>query len=252
MMEFKLRTLGLKFSADVIKTRLDIYRHKLVVFFSRLNIHSALAVAGIIGPLFLTIGDLLAANADPNYSLVKNSISSLALTGIGWLQTIGFLALGLLVEIFTTGLMFNVKRLKWFHAGIGILVFFGFAMLLIGAFRTDPVGAARTIEGRIHGFMATTAFTLFPLAVLCLMPSIKKDDNWKELYQYTKTTFILAVFFLVITRIVQETSGWFGLGERLLVANIVLWVEVIAVRLFILSLNRSGEKKARLSSNEDF
>jgi hypothetical membrane protein len=253
MMETKLKTLDFSTKFDEIKNRLVEYRQKLPFFLAKLNIHSALAVAGAVGPLLLTIGDLTAAMSNPNYSLVRNSISSLALTGIGWLQTIGFLALGLLVEIFVTGLMFNIKRQKWFHLGIAILVFFGFGMLLIGAFHTDPVGIAqRTTEGRIHGYIATTAFTLFPFAVLCLLPSIKRDNNWKEFYNYSKATFIAALFFLVITRIFQEKSGWFGLAERLLVANMILWVEVIAVRLFIISLKRGEGTKPKPETREDF
>lgn len=238
-MEIKLRTDIIKFRIEEYKDKIDEFRRNLPFFLKKLNVHSAVAAAGVIGPLVLTIGDLTAAFADPDYSLIKNSISSLALTEIGWLQTIGFLALGLLVEIFTTGLMFSVKRRKWFHLGIGLFVFFGFAMLLIGAFHTDPAGAERTLEGRIHGYMATAAFTLFPVALLCFLPSIKQDDNWKDLYRYTQVTFYVALGFLILTRIFQETSGWFGLAERLLVANIVIWVEVVAVRQFILSLKRS-------------
>jgi uncharacterized membrane protein len=184
------------------------------------------------------IGDLTAGFSTSDYSIIKNSISSLALTSIGWLQTIGFLALGLLVEIFAAGLLFNIKGKRWFHLGVGIFVVFGFAMLLIGAFHTDAVGAARTLNGRIHGLTATTAFTIFPLAVLCLMPSIQKDGNWGRLYRYSGVTFILAVILLVTTRILQEKSGWFGLVERLLVWNMILWVEVSAVNLFIISLKR--------------
>jgi len=243
-MDIKVKENFLKSWLDIIIVKLGEYKQQLPGFLSRLNFHSALAMAGVLGPLMLTVGDLTAAIANPDYSMVENSISSLALTGIGWLQTIGFLALGLLVEVFTTSLMFNIKRVKWFHVGIGLFVFFGFAMLLIGAFRTDPVGVERTIEGRIHGFMATTAFTLFPIAILCLMPSIKRDDNWKDLYVYTKVTFFLAVAFLILTRIFQESSGWFGLAERLLVANMILWVEITAVRLFMLSLKRGQRENA--------
>jgi len=220
---------------------------RIPAFVRLLNIHSALAVAGMIGPLMLTIGDLTASLSDPNYSL--------ALTRIGWLQTIGFLALGLLVEVFAAGLLFNIKRVRWFYEGIAIFVLFGFAMLLIGAFRTDAVGVARTLEGRIHGLTASTAFTLFPVALLCLMPSIKRDDDWKNLYRYTGITFILAVVFLIITKIFQEKSGWFGLAERLLVWNMILWVEVSAVNLFAISLKR-GQKSAladkSASISEDF
>ena len=65
-----------------------------------INIHSILALAGIAGPVVLIIGDMAAGLSSPGYNLIRDSISSLALTRIGWLQTIGFLALGLLVEIF--------------------------------------------------------------------------------------------------------------------------------------------------------
>ena len=233
------------------KTTADI-TVKTLAFSRRLNIHSALAIAGILGPLMWVISDLTAGLSTPNYSLIQNSISSLALTRIGWLQTIGFLVLGLLVEIFAAGLLFNVKRKRWFHLGVGIFVIWGFALLLIGAFHTDPVGVTRTLEGRIHGMTASTAFEIFPLALLSLMPSIKRDDNWKDLYRYTGIAFILAVLLLVTIKIVQEKSGWFGLAERLLVWNMILWVEVSAVNLFIISLKRGEEKKLNQEVGEDF
>jgi hypothetical protein len=214
-------------------------KSRLPYFLGRLNIHSALAIAGVLGPIMLTIGDLTASLSTPNYSLVRNSISSLALMPIGWLQTIGFLALGLLVEVFTAGLLFNIKGARWFHLGIVVLVFFGFGMLLIGAFHTDPVGAARTIEGRIHGFTATVSFSIFPIAVLSLIPSLKHDPGWRNLFRYSVVTCILAVLLAIILRIVQEKSGWFGLVERLLVANMIIWVEVAAINLLVLSLTHN-------------
>jgi len=215
-------------------------KKRIIPFTQRLNGHSALAVAGMLGPLILFIGDLTAGFSTHGYSMLRNSISSLALTSIGWLPTIGFLMLGLLIEIFAAGLLLNVKSARWFYVGIACFVIFGFAMLLIGAFRTDPVGAVRTVEGRIHGLTATTTFSLFPVALLCFIPSIKRDGNWKNLFRYTGITFILAVILLIIVRIFQEKSGWFGLAERLLVLNMIGWVEVAAIRLFFISLKRGA------------
>jgi hypothetical membrane protein len=246
-MEIKVKIPYFKRLLNDLKNKAVDTKKEALGFITKLNIHSLLAFAGIVGPLMLTVGDLVAALSAPQYSLVKNSISSLALTNIGWLQTIGFLALGLLVEVFTTGFMFSVKPYKRFYLGVAIFVFFGFCMLLIGAFHTDPVGIARTTEGRIHGYVATASFTLFPFAVLCFLPSLRRDNRWKDLYGYTRVTFFLGIALLVITRIFQETSGWFGLTERLLVANMILWVEVFAVRLFVLSLKRPALVKHLVS-----
>lgn len=214
---------------------------KLVPFFKLWNINTALAIAGIIAPIMLAVGDLTAGFLSSGYSIVQNSISSLALTSIGWLQTIGFLALGLLIEVFTAGLLFNIKGKRLFYFGILLFVVFGFAMLLIGAFRTDPVGAERTIEGRIHGFTAMAAFVLFPAALLSLITSIKRDANWQHLYRYTGITFILAVVLIIVIRVIQEPNNFFGLMERLLVANMIIWVEVAAINLFMLSLKRKAK-----------
>ncbi len=218
---------------------------KVIPFLKLCNVHTALAVAGIIGPIMLSASDLSAGLASPGYSIIKDSISSLALTNIGWLQTIGFLTLGLLVEIFTAGLLFNIKRgARGFYLGIAIFVFFGFAMLLIGAFHTDATGTAetaRSLDGRLHGFVASSAFIIFPVAILSLLRSIKNDPNWKYLYMYSLVTFILAVILVVVVKFLPEGNFLFGLLERLLVANMILWVEVAAVNMFILSLKRKAK-----------
>lgn len=213
----------------------------VIPFLKRCNIHTALAVAGIIGPVMLTFGDLSSGLASPGYSIIQDSISSLALEPIGWLQTIGFLLLGLLLEGFAAGLLFNMKNAKWFYLGITIFVFFGFAMLMIGAFHTDPAGttdAARTLEGRIHGFSASASFLLFPIAVLCFLPSIKRDPRWQHLYRYSHITFIIGAVLVVLVKFLPDDNFLFGLFERLLVLNAIVWVEVAAINIFSISLKR--------------
>jgi hypothetical protein len=203
-----------------------------------MNVHSLLALAGMAGPLVLAVTDFTAALTSPNYNLVRDSISSLALTSLGWLQTIGFLTIGLLVEIFTAGLLFNVKGARGFRFSIGLLVLFGFALLLIGAFRTDPVGAARTIEGTIHGLMATTAFWIFPAAILIISPSFMKDPNWNGIFRYSLIAGLLAIALVITLGVLPDNTSWFGLLERLVVANMIIWVEVAAIKLLFLSVKR--------------
>lgn len=226
----------------MIKYR-DIYlpiQSRVVSIARRLNTHSALALAGILAPVMLEAGDLIAGLTTSNYNIVKNSISSLALTRIGWLQTIGFLALGLLVEVFTAGLLYNVKRAKWFHLGITAFVLFGFGMLCIGAFNTDAVGGPHTINGTIHGLATKASFSLFPIAILLLAFNFKKDTDWQHLYKYSIATCILAVLLGITLQFFKDGISDFGLVERILVANMVIWVEVSAINLMRLSLKRNA------------
>jgi len=213
------------------------------IFNKRLNINSAPALAGIVGPIVVVVGDLAASLSTPNYSLVRDSISSLALTPIGWLQSICFLAMGLLEVFFVAGLFFNIRRARGFHPGIGLLAFCGFGLMLIAAFRMDPNGASRTIEGIIHTVASYGLGLLFPIAILLLTPSLKSDPNWKNIFIYTLVAGVLA-FALMTGLFLPDQTGWFGLYERIIVANVIIWVEVVAVHLLRLSLRREPKPQS--------
>ena len=205
--------------------------------------HGILALAGVAGPFVLIIADLVAAFSEPRYDFIRDSISSLALTPMGWIQTVGFLAIGLLVEIFAAGLFLNIRGRFGFGLSIGLLACFGFGLLLIGAFRTDPVGGLRTIEGTIHGVAAIAVFWIFPIAISLLAPSLRNDPYWQEMFPYTVVTSVLALALIIGQLFLPTRLSWFGLYERVLVANAVIWVEAVAVRLLLLSLRRQREAK---------
>jgi hypothetical protein len=200
-----------------------------------LNFRSVLALAGIAGPVILVIADCVAGINAEHYNFIQNSISSLAWTKLGWVQTIGFLAIGLLVELFIAGLFFTVRGRRGFGIGIAILVFFGFDLLMIGAFHTDPSGGPHTFEGSIHGLSARSIFWLYPLGVLLIARSLKKDPRWKPLFIYSIAAAGLSLV-LMLSSIWLDESSWFGLFERLLVANQIIWVEVLAIALLRLAL----------------
>jgi hypothetical protein len=203
-----------------------------------LNVYSLLALAGIVGPIVLGVADLAAGLSVPWYNPIRDSISSLALTPMGWLQTIGFLVIGLLVEVFAAGLLFSIRGGRVFKFGIAILAWFGFDLLLVGAFRTDMVGTPRTIEGTIHGAAATTVFWLFPIACLLIASSLRNSAYWKDLFVYTIVTSVLASVFMLVRLWLPLELSWFGLYERVLVYNVVIWLEVMAIRLLRLSILR--------------
>jgi len=204
--------------------------------FGPLNVYGVLALAGIVAPFMLGLADIIAALSSPEYDWARDSISSLALTPMGWIQTIGFLFSGLLVEVFVVGLFLSIRRRWGFGFSIGVFVCFGFGLLLIGAFQTDPSGAPDTIEGTIHSITAIVAFSIFPGACLLISPSLKSDPHWKGFFPYTIVTSVLALILLIIHLWLPKELGWFGLCERILVANMVIWVEVMAIQLLRLSL----------------
>ncbi len=202
----------------------------------RLGMNGLLALAGIAGPIVLVVMDLTAALSSPGYSLVKDSISSLAWAPLGWVQTIGFLVIGLLVELFVAGLYFSIRGVRGFGFGVALLAFFGFGLLLIGAFHTDPSPTVTTFEGAIHGVVAKAIFWIFPVAALLIAPSLRKNPFWRPLFIYSVIAAAAAVGLMIASLWLPEENSRFGLFERILVADEVLWVEIMAIWLFGLSL----------------
>jgi hypothetical protein len=184
----------------------------------------------------LIITDLTVAFSDPGYNLMRHSISSLAWAHLGWVQTIGFLAMGLLMEVFVMGLFLNIRGVRGFGFGIALLICFGFGLLLIGAFHSDPAVGLHTIEGTIHGIVAKTIFWLFPAASLLIAPSLKKDPYWNPLFVYSIAAAIFALVFMICSVWLPADLSWFGLYERVLVVDEIIWVEIMAVWLLRSSL----------------
>ncbi len=205
----------------------------------RLTLNGLGAVAGITGPIVLLVADLVAARSavDYHYMLVRDSISILAWMPMGWVQTIGFLAIGLLVEVFTAGLFLSIRGARSFRFGIFLLACFGFGLLLIGAFHCDVPGRPNTTDGAIHLAAANTVFWLLPVAALLIAPSLRKDPRWRSMFVYSLATAFFALVWIFVYKVwLPADLSWFGLYERILVVAEVLWVEVMAIWLLRLNV----------------
>jgi hypothetical protein len=208
-----------------------------------LSINSVPALVGIVGPIVVIVGDLAASSSIPGYSPVRDSVSSLALTGIGWLQSICFLAMGLLLGIFAAGLFFYIRRPRGFYTGIVLLALCGFVLMLIAAFHMDTPGTPRTIDGIIHTIASYGLGLLFPIAILALTPSLKSTPNWKNIFIYTLIADILA-FGLIIGAFFTDQTGWFGLYERIIILNALVWIEVVAIHSLRLLLRQEPKPQS--------
>jgi MFS family permease len=209
----------------------------------RLNVNSVPALVGIVGPIVVIVGDLAAWLSIPGYSPARDTVSSLALTSIGWLQSICFLAMGLLLEIFVAGLFFNIRRARGFYAGIVLLALCGFVLMLIAAFHMDAPESARTTDGTIHAIASYGLGLLFPIAILSFSPSLKSTPHWKNIFVYTLIAGILA-FGLIIGAFFTEQRGWFGLYERIIILNALIWVEVVAIHFLRVLLRQEPKPQS--------
>jgi hypothetical protein len=222
--------------------RLPYYASETVIelpdirkIYRMLDAYGILALAGIVGPIMLIILDLTASLTAPDYSPIQQSMSSLALTSSGWIETIGFMLMGLMIEAFTAGLYLNIKRKRGFGFGTVLLTIFGFGMLLVGTFKTKEVGAPATFSSNVHTIAAYSVLGLFPIALALMLSSIKNDPQWQKLFRYTIITGVIALILAVPQPFFPEEFLFFGLYERIMVLNAIIWLGIFAVRLLVLS-----------------
>jgi hypothetical protein len=164
---------------------------------------------------------------------------------MGWIQTTGFMLIGLLIEAFTAGLFLNIKRRRGFGFGIALLAFFGFGMLVLGVFHINAVGTPATFYSRIHITAAYSVLGLFPIALALMFSSIKHDPRWRALFPYTVIAAIFALAVAVGRLFLPAGFTWFGLYERVMVLNAISWVGVFAIGLLRLSFLRQRVARQR-------
>jgi len=194
------------------------------------------AQAGVIGPLLL--GSVIIAltilerdfmlSIGWKFNSPLDWPSGLSLGPLGWILTLTFFLSGLLMIIFASGLRLRLPRVHlagiatWLLslAGIGII---GLVSPTDKTIRTTPA----TWHGHLHdASFAVIGFTLMP-AMILLGFVFFQDPRWKNLALYTWITVALAV----------PTFWMKGVAFYFFLAAILVWCEVIALRLRSINLD---------------
>lgn len=191
------------------------------------------ALIGMIGPLLfaLVIAGLTVVQADFMRSLgwdpfgpVIDWPSGLALGQHGWLMTAAFFLSGSAMIFFAYGLRLALKE----KLATTLMMLAGFAMMGL-IFTTDPTlgSTSRTWHGLLHdGFFVLLGLTLMP-SMLVLGFVFRQKEQWKDLSIYTWCTVALAL----------PTFWLKGVAFYVFLLAILVWDEVIALRLRLIQIN---------------
>ena len=191
-------------------------------------------IAGILGPLLLggviTLLTILERDFMTSIGWRLDAPvdwpSGLSLGPFGWIMTATFLLCGLLIILFASGLRLSLSLSRLASITTSLLTAAGFG--LIGL--VSPTD--KTIDKIIHGMPATWTGRLhdasFVVIGSTLMPAMLllgfvflKEKRWKDLAVYTWVTVALAV----------PTFWMKGFAFYIFLFAILVWCEVIALRL---------------------
>ncbi len=191
------------------------------------------ALCGVIAPILFTITVIILGLLRPGYSHVSQAISELGSVGApnAVVQDANFVLLGLLVIAFAYGLHRGIGDGKGSRLGPILVAVFG-AVAAIG----DGIFP---LPGPLHQPFFIVGVIAFMAGILIISRRLKQHTSWIGYRLYSLGTGVIAIIlFLVLLSYAISTGGtgpWFGALQRIFVAPLFLWIEVMAIRLLRLS-----------------
>ena len=190
------------------------------------------ARAGIIGPLLfggvvttLTIlkyDFLLSLGWHPLNAPTFDWPSGLALGAYGWIMTVTFIIIGLMLTIFASGLRLSLPPSRLTLISTFALSLAGIALAGL-AFTTEPT--IRSTPATWHGQLHDLAFVLLGVmlmsAMILLGLAFRHSVRWRSLSSYTWLTAFLAV----------PTFSLKGAAFYIFLLAVLVWSEIVAMRL---------------------
>jgi len=189
------------------------------------------ACCGVVGPIMFTLAWIVSGAAWPGYAPRSQFISELAASDAphGGAMVAAFLLLGVLVLIFARGL--------WGTLGVvvpALIGVFGAGSIGSGIARCDPGCGGASFANQAHTIITYGGLGALTLATLALPFVVGRDPSpaaagTRRGYRvYSALTGVLAAIIFVRG---FEAFGGVGLGQRLFVGLLFLWLVVLAVRL---------------------
>ncbi len=177
------------------------------------------------GPVSFTLAWIILGAAWPEYDPRTHFISELAASDAPhpWAMVAAFLLLGVLVLIFARGL--------WGPLGVvvpALIGIFGAGSIGSGIARCDPGCGGASFANQAHTIITYTGLGALTLATLALPFVVGRNRRWRTHRIYSALTGLLAAFIFLRG---FERFGGIGVGQRLFVSLLFVWLIVLAVRL---------------------
>src|SRR5215204_1628582 len=188
----------------------------------RRGVISALAVAGIAGPIIFALGVVVQSLLHADYSDWELPISALAAWPGGWIQDANFVVFGALTIAYAVGLHFGIRPSRAGVLGPALLVLSGIGLVIAGVFPWKAVDGDFVVPaGHLVG--ALLAFLGAGSALVVVSRRMAADPRWSGVAAYALGSGIVVVgrFGVALAVVVPPEAPvhpWGGLGQRVTLA----------------------------------
>ena len=199
-----------------------------------------LAIGGMAAAILFIPTAFVIGETRAGYSHVSQGISALSESGApaAWAQSANFIILGVLTIGLAVGLQRGISHGKGSIVGPALIGAFGLlAGIGNGIFRSDPVGAPETLIGTLHSLTAGLGFVAVILSMFILPRRLRYDENWTHLagigrWMGAAASILMVVYLMAQEGTVEVWEPWTGLFQRALGASVMLWLFLLALRLY--------------------
>ena len=195
-----------------------------------------LAICGIIAPIIFTIILMIASLLRLDYNHLINFVSELGAVGAPYaiIQRINFVFTGILIVAFTFGLHQGIDVGKGSFIGPLLVAIFGLSSVMSGIFSTDTIQPG-SFSDIMHSMSSAIGSVAAIIAFFIISERLEKDILWRPYRFFSIAIAIVAIIVSVAGVGILGAVGTPGLGQRLFMAVLFLWIEVMAIRLYQIS-----------------
>ncbi len=199
---------------------------------------SLLAVCGIVGPILFTVVVIVLGLVRIGYSHVTQLMSELGEAGAPnaiLFGAVGLVPFGVSIVAFAFGVHRGISGGKGSKIGPALIVVAGVCLVAGAIFPCDPGCVPVSFAGNMHRVVAVIGFSAMIFAPLAISQRMKDDELWHDYRSYSVATGILTAVFLILF-LSGILEAWKGAIQRILLGTLLLWVEIMAIRLLRLSV----------------
>lgn len=204
----------------------------------RRTVITALAVAGILGPILFTMAFVAQELwRGGEYSPMAERVSALEAGPGGWVQQANFVVFGLLTIAFAVGLHWGVRPTRAGVVGPALLGWTGVGLVLAAVFRLREDAAGVTYDPTgLHEVNGAILFLSMGVGFMVVSRRMARDPSWRGLAPYALATGIAWLGMLVVFGVLVMPDDallhpWAGLAQRVALAVWFSCSILLALRL---------------------
>ncbi|MBI2918841.1 MAG: DUF998 domain-containing protein [Chloroflexi bacterium] len=200
-----------------------------------------LAFCGVAAPGIFAVLVLVGGLAYQGYSHASQAISELGGVEARYplIQNANFFVVGVLIIALALGLHRGIGGGHGSKLGPLLLGLFGVITAVAQPFLPcDPGCEFESLTGTMHNLTGLASFLAAVVGIFAISRRLKSDPRWSSYRGYsviTSAVALVALFAWIGIAKIAEVGSLNGVLQRTFVGLVIVWIEVMALRLFWLS-----------------